>query len=69
MSHNLNLVCGCAVYVSCHPQTNVAHTRVIERRGPRCTNRRHDVGVRLWLWELLPDPGRADEVYRAVTKL
>jgi hypothetical protein len=33
----------------------MAHSRVIEQRGPRCPVRRHDVGARLWLWELLPD--------------
>jgi hypothetical protein len=44
------------VYVSCNPKTGVAHTRVIERRGAACADRRHDVGVRLGLWEMLPDP-------------
>ena len=56
MSYTLNLVCGCTVYVSCHPVTNVAHGRIIERRGPDCRDRRHAVGVRLGLWEMLPDP-------------
>jgi hypothetical protein len=53
-SYTLTLTCGCVVYVSCHPQTGVAHTRVIERRGAACSNRHHDVGARLWLWEMLP---------------
>lgn len=57
MSYNLTLSCGCAIYVSCHPVTNVAHTRVIERRGARCRHRRHAVGERVWLWEMLPEPG------------
>jgi hypothetical protein len=56
MSYTLNLVCGCTVYVSCHPITNVPHHRIIERRGSLCRDRRHDIGVRLWLWEILPDP-------------
>jgi hypothetical protein len=63
MSHTLTLECGCVVYVSCHPRTNVAHSRIIERRGAACGNRKHAIGVRLWLWEMLPESG-AD---RAVT--
>ena len=55
-SYTLTLACGCVVYVSCHPQTGVAHTRVIERRGQVCPNRQHDIGARLWLWEMLPAP-------------
>jgi len=56
MSYNLVLQCGCVVYVSCHPKTNVAHTRIIQSRGGACRVRRHEVGWRLNLWELLPDP-------------
>ena len=56
MSYNLSLTCGCVVYVSCHPLTGVAHTRVIEARGAACSVRRHEVGLRLYLWELLPQP-------------
>ena len=56
MSHNLTLYCGCIVYVACHPRTGVAHTRVLESRHPRCPVRKHEVGVRLAVWELLPDP-------------
>lgn len=56
MSYNLKLPCGCTAYVACHPSTGLAHTRIIERRGPACTRRSHDVGARLFLWELLPDP-------------
>ncbi len=55
MSYNLSLHCGCIVYVSCHPKTRVAHTRIIQTRGRRCANRKHDVGTRLFLWEILPD--------------
>jgi hypothetical protein len=56
VSYNLTLDCGCVVYVSCHPVTGVAHTRVIERRGALCHHRTHDRGARLWLWDLLPKP-------------
>ena len=55
MSYTLSLQCGCLVYVSCHPATRVAHTRVIQTRGPSCHVRRHEVGLRLYLWEILPD--------------
>lgn len=55
MSYNLMLQCGCSVYVSCHPKTRLAHTRVLEARGYACTVRRHEIGLRLYLWELLPD--------------
>jgi hypothetical protein len=37
MSYNLSLHCGCIVYVSCHPQTRVAHTRIIQSRGVECS--------------------------------
>jgi hypothetical protein len=64
MSYTLSLHCGCIVYVSCHPKTRVAHTRIIQTRGPECPNRKHDVGARLFLWELLPDKvNRADVVW------
>jgi hypothetical protein len=56
MSHNITLYCGCNVYVACHPRTGVAHTRVLESRHPLCPVRKHEVGVRLALWELLPEP-------------
>jgi hypothetical protein len=55
MSYNLTLQCGCIVYVSAHPQTRIAHTRVIQTRGTACPIRRHEVGLRLYLWEILPD--------------
>jgi hypothetical protein len=55
MSYTLTLHCGCIVYVSCHPKTQVAHTRIIETRGRACRSRRHETGARLWLWEMLPD--------------
>ena len=55
MSYNTTLQCGCIVYVACDPQTRIAHTRVIERRGRHCATRTHEVGLHLRLWELLPD--------------
>ena len=55
MSHTLVLQCGCTVYVSCDPRTLVAHTRVVERRGPSCPLKNHEVGARLYLWEILPE--------------
>jgi len=57
MSYNVSLWCGCVVYVSCHPETGLAHTRIVESRGTTCPVRNHEVGARLWLWELLPVPG------------
>ena len=56
MSYSVALWCGCTVYVACNPRTRVAHARVIEKRGPQCRIRSHEVGARLWLWEMLPDP-------------
>ncbi|MGE3707819.1 MAG: hypothetical protein AB7I13_21300 [Vicinamibacterales bacterium] len=57
MSYTLTLDCGCSVYVSCDPKTQAAHTRVLERRGSACPIRKHEVGFRLYLWDLLPDRG------------
>jgi hypothetical protein len=56
LSYNLTLQCGCVVYVSTHPITRIAHTRVIQTRGAQCRVRQHEAGSRLYLWELLPDP-------------
>jgi hypothetical protein len=58
VSHTLTLECGCVVYVSRNPNTAVTHSRVIEKQGSTCTTRHHEVGARLALWELLPDPTR-----------
>ena len=55
MSYSVSLWCGCRVYVSCHPQTGLANSRIIERRGHSCPDRKHAIGSRLWLWEILPD--------------
>jgi len=62
MSYNIPLPCGCLVYVACHPETGIAHTRVLERRSERCRVRKHEVGIRLALWELLPEPGHSPAV-------
>ena len=56
MSYILTLQCGCLVYVACHPKTRIGHTRVIQTRGRDCRQRRHHIGERLYLWEILPDP-------------
>ena len=56
MSYNLTLQCGCVVYVACDPRTGLAHTRILEAKGPVCPSRQHEVGLRLYLWEILPDP-------------
>ncbi|HEX7140359.1 MAG TPA: hypothetical protein VF219_21085 [Vicinamibacterales bacterium] len=63
MSYTLTLECGCVVYVARNPATHVAHTRVLQSRGAACPHRRHEVGLRLYLWELLPP--RRDRVARA----
>lgn len=56
MSYNLTLQCGCVVYVACNPISHFAHTRVLETKSRGCETRRHEVGLRLYLWEILPDP-------------
>ncbi len=56
MSYNVTLQCGCIVYVARHPATGEAHTRIIEAKAPQCPVRCHQVGLRLDLVELLPDP-------------
>ena len=67
MSHTVTLYCGCVVYVACHPRTGVAHTRVVESRHPLCPVRKHEVGIRLALWELLPEPlGQPAHTFSAV---
>jgi hypothetical protein len=65
MSYTITLQCGCVVYVSCHPITQIAHTRVIESRASRCSVRRHEVGARIFVWELLPDKTREPDVTRS----
>lgn len=59
MSYTVTIGCGCLIYVASHPRTRVVHTRIIERRGGECRIRAHAIGVRLQLWEMLPDPEAA----------
>ena len=54
MSYTLTILCGCTVYVSRHPDTCIPHTRIIERRGAVCRERKHEVGAKLRLSDLLP---------------
>ena len=69
MSYTVTLRCGCMVYVSCHPTTGLAHSRIVEARGALWPVRRHEVGARLWLWELLPDStGQAEAVIADLLK-
>ena len=60
MSYNLTLQCGCLVYIACNPLTDVAHARIIERRGPGCRVRNHEVGLRLSLFEMVTDLGEVE---------
>ena len=55
MSYNLTLRCGCLVYIACDPLTSVAHARIIERRDPGCRVRKHEVGLRLSLGEIVTE--------------
>jgi len=57
MSYNITLQCGCVVYVACDPKTGLSHTRILETKAQWCPVRRHDIGHRLFLWEILPNPG------------
>jgi hypothetical protein len=68
MSHTLTLSCGCVVYVACDPKTSVAHTRIVERRGTACRIRNHQVGARLFLWEILPVPDEASTEFDAIDR-
>lgn len=54
MFYQLVSPCGCTVRVACDRETGVVHTRVIEEPGDTCRNRRHRIGARFWVWELLP---------------
>jgi hypothetical protein len=58
LSYNLGLQCGCVLHVSRHPETGMVRSRVILSRGPQCGDGRHQVGLRLYLWEILPDRKR-----------
>jgi hypothetical protein len=65
MSYTLTLQCGCTVYVATHPTTAVPHSRILEQRAPGCTVRKHEVGLHLALWELLPE---SEESHTRITK-
>jgi len=54
MSYTIPLPCGCTAYVSCWPDSGIAHTRIIELRAPGCRIRNHERGARVYLWEMLP---------------
>jgi len=60
MSYNLTLQCGCLVYIACDPRTDVAHARILERRDPGCRVRKHEVGLRLSLFEMVTDLGEIE---------
>ena len=57
-SYALRLQCGCVLFVSRHPETGIVRTRVIQSRGTQCCDGRHQMGLRLYLWEILPDRKR-----------
>jgi hypothetical protein len=67
MSYTHPLPCGCTVYVACWPDTGVAHTRVIESRARGCRVRTHEVGARIYVWELLPREGLSTATAPAAT--
>ena len=60
MSYNLTLRCGCLIYIACDPRTDVAHAHILERRGPGCRVRKHEVGLRLSLFEIVTDLGEIE---------
>jgi hypothetical protein len=60
MSYTIPLPCGCTAYVSCWPDSGVAHTRVIEFRAAACRVRSHERGAKVYLWELLPQTRESD---------
>ena len=71
MSYNLTLQCGCLVYVACDPLTTLAHARILEWRDPGCRVRKHEIGLRLSLWEIVPalvEIGTDDEHRPALTR-
>jgi hypothetical protein len=60
MSYLFTVPCGCVVHVVREPNP----TRVIVLRGADCFKPGHDVGRRLFLWEMLPDPVRGQAAER-----
>lgn len=65
MPYTLTLDCGCTVYVDAESSRSQTPTRVLQARAPACQVRGHRVGVRVWLWELLPEPARVSATRRA----
>jgi len=63
MAYALTLSCGCVVFVVCQPGTRIATSRVIKSRGKACQVRRHNVGVHLFLWEILPDKANSRALF------
>ena len=61
MSYTLTLDCGCTVYVSAALTGSMIPTRVLQSRDPDCRVEGHRVGVRIWLWELLPQAVRVSD--------
>jgi len=69
MSYTLPLPCGCTAYVSCAPDTGMAHTRIIEFRHAACLVRRHERGTKVFLWDLLPEPRAVEVQVAGVTRM
>lgn len=47
-----------------YPITGIARTRILERRSRQRTIRKHEVGARMSLWELLPSTRDAPTLQR-----
>lgn len=56
MSYILTLACGCVVHVNNESGSDAAPIRILQARGQVCGVLGHRVGLRVSLWELLPDP-------------
>ena len=69
MAFQITRWCGCQLCVTCDPETGGADERFIQRRGDRCLEDDHEVGVYLPVWELLPRPVRFDPRTRYVFSL
>jgi hypothetical protein len=65
MSYTLTLDCGCIVYVAAEAGESPTPTRVLQSRAAACRVKGHHVGVRVWIWELLPGPAREPESRRS----
>ena len=65
MSYTLTLDCGCIAYVAAEAGESQTPTRVLQSRAAACRVKSHQVGVRVWIWELLPGPASASATRRA----